>query len=96
MRQAVDEDDLHDAKGAQSGPDEGFTEAQAGLAGRAQPELHFERADLDGVAIAENSLRHGLAVDGHQGVGLSGQDEALSRAQVELQMPVPNPVFLQL
>ena len=78
---------------AQANP---FAKAQPGLSGFAKPELHSKRPNGDGIAIAQDGLVNGLAVDGSQGVGLSTQDDALGGVEVELQMLFPNAVFLQL
>src|ERR1035437_7528316 len=84
--QPVNEADLAKGNGGDARPGQPFTDAQPGLMGFAEPELHLQRADIDGVAIAQDGLVNGLAVNGGQGFGLGTQHDALRGIEVELQM----------
>jgi len=53
----------------QQHPDEGFTQAQAALAGGGKPELEFGGTEDDDVTVPKNRGLNGFAVDGGQGVG---------------------------
>ena len=81
--------------GGDGSPGKAFAEAQVGLAGFTEPELESQGTDVYRIAIAQDSLLNSLAINGGQGVRLGAQHDAFRGVEVELQMLVPNPAFLQ-
>src|SRR5207244_25927 len=62
-QQPVDQTDLAEGDGSDGGPGEPLPQAQAPLAGFAEPELHLQRADFDGVAAAQYGPLNQMAID---------------------------------
>src|SRR6266571_2645527 len=60
--ESVDQNNLPDAQGRQRGPGEELARSQTQLAGFAQPEPDFHRADRNQVAIAQEGLFHRLII----------------------------------
>ncbi len=79
--EAGNEGDLGEAEESQGGPGEAFDCAQAGLADRRKGESNFQRADGNDIAVAQNGLLDGRAVDGQEGAGfgLANQLPSLAR-----------------
>ena len=60
-----------------------------------QPEADFGRADLDGVAVAQDGFAKRLAVDGRQRIGLRRQHKARDGIKRQFKMLVPDSIVLQ-
>jgi hypothetical protein len=96
MRQPVDEGDLGEAKGGEESPDERFGKPQAVLGGFGEPELESERADFNGVAVAQDPSLGRLAVGGDEGVGSGFEDEAGGGIEIDVKMFIPDAWFIEL
>ena len=78
------------------GPDEAFAGEQAALARFPEPELQLHGADFQQVAVPQEGVLGRLAVDGDERIGPRREQKTLGGIEAELEMFVPNAVFLQL
>lgn len=90
LRQPVDQRDLRGGEGGEGEPGEPFAPGEANLLRFGEPELELHRAEFDEVAIAQQGLGEGLAVDGRVGVRLAREEEAVGKFQVETEMVFPD------
>src|ERR1700722_2137577 len=75
-KKPINQNELRKCDENQKRPDETFALAQSALARGGKPELQFYGTKRDGVAVAENFVLDGLAVDGCECIGGGCEIEA--------------------
>src|SRR5439155_22795703 len=93
--QYVNQNDLPGAQGGQGKPSEEFARPKAALAGFTEPELNLQGADFYQVAVAQECLLNGLAVDARQRARVRFQQESVRKLQMQFQVPIPNAILFQ-
>jgi len=79
-----------------SGPSEGVLQTQARLPGFREPKLELRGAELNQVAIAQDSVIYLLPVDPNQRIGLSSERKANVRSEIDQEVLVPNARVFEL
>src|SRR5437762_1848462 len=93
--QPVNQSHLSRAQGPQSKPGEQLARAQTRLAGFAQPESNLDRPNPNQVSIPQNGSSNRLIVNRRRRLRMNCQNKSFGHAQIDFQMPVPNPLLLQ-
>lgn len=95
-QEQVDHTNLAKGNRRNGGPGQPFAEAQSALNRLAESELYLGGANFNGVAIAKESLLNRLAVYARSRVRMASEEKTFGRPEIELEVLIPNPVFLQL
>ena len=95
MNQPVNDGHLAEGDQTDGDPRKHLAEAQASLAGVAEPELELQRANLDMIAVAQHDLLNGLSIHAGQRVGPDLENQPLSGIEVNVKMIIPNARLLR-
>src|SRR5262245_32313945 len=93
-KEQVNDTDLAERNRGNRSPCEPFAETQSALNRFAQGEIDFGSSYFDCITIAQESSLDGLAVDTRYRVRMAGQKKTFRRTKIELEMLIPDTVFL--
>jgi hypothetical protein len=96
LQQPVDERELAEHDGKQKRPNESFAQPQPALAGGRKPELKFDRAKRNNVAVVEQRGFNRFAIDHDQGVLRRHESEAFPTTEFKCQVLIPGAIVCQL
>src|SRR5262249_32647720 len=91
--QPIDQRDLRGAHGDENHPDQRFANREFVLWNFAKPELHFETAEFQHIAVAKHRLLNLLAIGGDPGIAMGLQSKAGGGMKSVIKMFVQNARF---